>query len=125
MAFGDPINNPASFRNEARWQRVCAVCKKAGPWQAHHVLIEQELERRGVKPWDTRNALRICTEGQDNCHSRHHWKVRAIRTVELLDCNVLYAFEILGPYAADWLRRYYDDITPDPRIIQLSSGVTA
>lgn len=125
MALGDPINNSASFRNEARWQAVCAVCGKPGAWQAHHVLYEQELDRRGVKPWDTRNALRICTEGRTNCHSRHHWKVRAIKTVELLDCNVLYVFEILGPYAADWLRRYYDDTTPDPRILQLSSGVTA
>lgn len=118
------ICGPSSFWEEARWQGLCAACGKAGPWQAHHVLYKQVLDRLGIKGdelHDTRNALRLCTELGGNCHSRHHWKVRAVRTVELTDDNVMYVFEKLGLYGADWLRRYYDDTNADPRISRLES----
>lgn len=121
----EPVLGRESFRDEARYQAVCAVCQKPGPYQAHHVLYEQVLDRLGLKGkalYDTRNALRICVEGVTNCHSRHHWKLRAIKTVELTNDNIAYAFEKLGAYAADWLRRYYDDTEPDPRIVQLESA---
>jgi hypothetical protein len=119
-----PLQTRGAFREEALWQRVCAVCQRPGPYHAHHTIHEQELARRNWPTWDERNALRICNEGVENCHSRHHWKVRPIRTVELLDMNVALAFEVMGLYGADWLRRYYDDMTePDPRISQLQSGV--
>jgi|SRR3982750_2219337 hypothetical protein len=119
------IANPQSFREEARWQRVCAVCDGGGAFHAHHVLYEQMLERKfglsGNALFDPRNALRICT---DNCHTRHHWKIRPIKTAELVDDNISYAFEVMGLYGADWLRQYYDDTTPDKRIRELELSLS-
>lgn len=136
MAFGDPICNPSSFRLEARAQRVCAVCRGTGHFHAHHVVDKAILGRYGRSGkllYDTRNALRLC-EGLDTrrCHFQHeNWRplVRPheqraptvlVRTVELLDENIVYAFEVLEGYAVDYLRAEYDDVTvPDPRLIEL------
>jgi hypothetical protein len=41
-----------------------------------------------------------------------------VKTVELTDDNIEYAFEKLGAYAADYLRRDYDDEERDPRIVE-------
>lgn len=121
---GDGISNPTSFKNEARWQRVCAGCGSAGHFHAHHVVFEQVLKRytplRGVELFDTRNALRLCVA---RCHFPHHSRAATLPTSKLLDCNIEYAFMALGAYAADWLRRYYDDSDPDPRIVKLESGL--
>lgn len=115
-----PVCNRPSFRAEATYQRVCAVCLKPGPFNPHHVVYEQDLVRHaglsGNQLYDTRNALRICTENVTNCHSRHHSRTRTIRTDELTDDNIAYAFEALGEWAADYLRRKYDDSSVDLRI---------
>jgi hypothetical protein len=119
------IANKASFHEEARYQMCCAVCGTTKGFNAHHVLYAQILEREygltGNALYDTRNALRICTENGNNCHSRHHHAVRKIMTVELTDENVAYVFEVMGLYGADWLRRYYDDDVQDSRIVKLES----
>jgi hypothetical protein len=118
----EPLSNYQSFRAEARYQRVCAACDSAGTFQPHHVVYEQELVRRRLPRYDTRNALRLCGPGAKNrCHERHHGPNYKIPTAKLTDSNVIYAFMVLGPYAADWLRRYYDDRMRDPRIRQLES----
>lgn len=108
----------ASFRDEARFQRVCAVCRNGGPYQAHHVVTEQVLRSRyairGRDAYNTFNVLRVC----QRCHGRHHSRFRKIRTTELRDENLAYAFNVMGLYAAQWLRRYYDDKPPDQRIVQ-------
>jgi len=123
--LGDPICNRESFHDEARFQMCCAVCGSTKGFHAHHVVYEQVLDKRygitGKAAFDTRNALRICTEAGNNCHSHHHHAVRKIMTVELTDENVAYAFEIMGLYAADWLRQYYDDDVQDSRILKLES----
>ena len=42
------------------------------------------------------------------------------RTLELRDCNIAYAVEIMGAErAAAYLRRYYNDSQPDPRLVAL------
>jgi len=115
--FGKPIANYESFRAEARYQGLCAVLGTGGDFLAHHVVYEQVLKNRlrlrGNALYDTRNALRLSKKAHDNHHHAH----RKVRTVELLDQNIEYAFVALGAYAGDYLRRYYDDVTqPDPRI---------
>lgn len=107
--------NKESFKNEARWQSDCAVCEKVGgSFHAHHVIYEQHLRDRGLPKWDTRNARRVCPEP---CHELHHRGRRRIQTKNLTDDNIAYAFHVLGAYAADYLRRYYDDQARDPRIV--------
>jgi hypothetical protein len=106
------VNNPESFRAEAKWQGVCAVTGKGGAFQAHHVVERQELKRRGLPEWDPRNALRLAPRA----HDRHTLAVRRVKTKELTDDNIEYAFEVLGDAAQDYLRRYYDDDEPDLRI---------
>lgn len=112
--------NTASFRMEAMAQRVCAACGKAGPWHPHHVVYEQILKNRyglrGHELWDSANALRLCLR----CHQGHHG-TRKIPTRKLKDLNIEYAFYVMGDFAIDWLRRYYDDSDPDPRILRLES----
>lgn len=120
---GDGISNPKSFRTEAQYQRVCAVCGSSHRFHAHHVVYEQVLARytdlvRG-ELYDTRNSLRVC----GLCHFAHHNASQKIPTKKLLAANIEYAFMALGAYAADWLRRYYDDTDADPRISELESDL--
>lgn len=125
MAYGDPICNPFSFRDAARWQQVCAVCRKPtkGRFQAHHVVDMRTLQDRchlsGNALYDTRNALRLCQGLGDvnvRCHFQHENYMRLVKTKELMDENIVYAFAVLGEYALDYLRNEYDDSDPDPRI---------
>lgn len=132
MAFGDPVCNPRSFWEEARYQMVCAVCGKPGEFQAHHVVDKQTLRNRcgitGDRAYDTRNALRLCAGVDGNrCHMQFEYggpgKV-VIATHMLTDENIVYAFETLEGWAADFLRAEYDDVLdPDPRIQELELGV--
>lgn len=122
------ISNPSSFWHEARFQRVCAVCHGVGPFNAHHVVDKAELRKLGFprSQWyDTRNALRLC-EGimTRRCHFQHENVRRLVKTSELLDQNIDYAFEALGAYAYDYLLREYDDTEPDARIKLAFAGVT-
>lgn len=128
MSFGDPICNPRSFREEARYQGVCARCGKTRPWHAHHVVDKQTLRDRcgitGNAAYDTRNALRLCA---NECHFQFEWGgvgKAEILTRMLTDDNIVYAFEVLKEYAPDYLRRQYEDaLDPDPRILELELGV--
>lgn len=124
------VANPSSFRNEAQWQRVCAVteCHRAGPFHAHHVVDQAELRNRcglrGNALYDTRNSLRLCQslgDANQRCHFQHEGRMRVVKTTELLDQNIEYAFEVLGAYALDYLRAQYDDTEPDPRIQERES----
>lgn len=111
------VSNKASFQGEAASQLACAVCGKSGDWDPHHVIYEQHLSVEGRPLFDTRNALRVCSRwGGDQCHAKHHSGERKIKTKELKDDNVAYAFHTLGARAIDYLRRYYDDSDPDPRL---------
>lgn len=123
VAFGDPICNPSSFRLEARAQRVCAVCQGTGQFHAHHVVdkaILRRYGRTGNALYDTRNALRLCEGlGTKRCHFQFENRRIVVTTKMLLDDNIVYAFEVLGIFAADYLRREYDDADPDPRLTEL------
>jgi hypothetical protein len=116
-----PIANPSSFHLEARFQVVCALCGSTGRFQAHHVVDKATLGTHcgldGDDLYDTRNALRLC-EGLETkrCHMQFENRRVTITTAMLTDDNIEYAFEKLGAYAADYLRREYDDSAADPRI---------
>lgn len=133
MAFGEPICGPASFHAECRWQRVCAWCGSNKPWQAHHVLREQNLKRLGISGrelYDTRNALRLCL----GCHGKHHHGHPCPTVIEragridpvVLDVNILYAVEKAGRDGAlSYFERYYANSDLDARLTELASRVTA
>lgn len=92
--------------------RVCEACRLRRAVDPHHVVLEQELIRRGIDPdADLRCGMALCRE----CHDRHHsggpGKI-ALRT--LRDDSLDFAFEVLGPYAYDHLRRRYGG--DDPRL---------
>lgn len=124
MSFGDSICNPSAFRLEARSQLVCAHCRRGGGYHAHHVVDKQTLRRYGLRGnalYDTRNALRLC-EGlrTRRCHMQFENRRVAIPTSKLLDDNIAYAAEVLGPLrAVSYLRAEYDDSAGDPRILKL------
>lgn len=104
------VSNPESFHLEARFQRACAVCGATGEFDAHHVVERQELRRRGLPEWDTRNALRLCQilgAVGGNCHSGQSTGLRRVRLDQLRDENLEYAFEALGAFAYFYLRRRY------------------
>lgn len=116
------IASSASFRAEALSQRCCVMCGTTKGWHAHHVVYEQQLKRLGMSGhmlYDSCNAMRLCKR----CHERHHTRVATIPTKKLLDHHIEYACHVLGTYAVDWLRRYYDDSDPDPRIVKLESAL--
>jgi hypothetical protein len=120
LAFGEPVCNPESFRLEARSQIVCAKCGESGPFHAHHVVDKQTLRRYGQTgrlQYDTRNALRLCSPGNaNNCHLQSEGPNLKLKTGMLTDASIEYAFEILGAYAYDYLRREYDDSAEDIRL---------
>lgn len=116
------VSNRQSFVNEARWQRVCAVCGSTGSFQAHHVVYEQHLRSDRLPKYTTLNALRICATGAGTCHGDHHSGKRRIKVSELTEANLLYAFAIYGAYAADYLRRYYHD-DADPRLVGMLNEI--
>lgn len=101
-----------AFRQAARLQRCCANpdCNEpmGHPWDPHHVVYEQELDRRGVPLDDPRNALRLCR----SCHFRHHQGNHPIPFNVLTPANVAYAKEVLGEYAMDYLNRRYPASCP-------------
>lgn len=123
--MAEPICNPSSFHSEARYQGLCAVCGKSGEFHAHHVVDKAKLRKWGLSGnalYDTRNALRLCQQMggvERRCHFQHENRRRVVKTTELTDDNITYAFELLKAHAIDYLRAEYDDTDPDPRIIEL------
>lgn len=70
---------------------------------AHHVVEKQELKRRGLPLYDVRNVFPICQD----CHERHTNASGRIPFRKLSAENIAYAYEALGDYAFDYLRRRY------------------
>lgn len=115
------MNSKAAFHDEAQWQRACAGCGSLTPlWEAHHVVLRQHCRTNGWPEWDPRNALRVDIIPITGCHYRHHdGTPYTIPTRQLRDENIEFAVECMGVYAVDYLRRYYDDSDPDPRLVAL------
>lgn len=97
-----------AFKMAAAAQVICAVCRRGGSFDAHHVIEKQELERRGLWKWDPRGAMRLC-KGALGCHDQHTYKGGESRVplAKLSMANIDYAFEVLGAFAYDYLRRRY------------------
>lgn len=115
---------------EAAWaQRQCAVTKdmrdraigqiKGGRnFEAHHVIEKSWLKRHGFGPtyiWDTRNALRL----RPDVHRQHTNRSKPVPAICLLDQNIKFAFEVMGPIAEEYLHRIYSG-GPEPRIQRAS-----
>lgn len=98
------------FWEAARAQRVCAVTRKGGDFEAHHVVEKDYLKRMGRDPWDPRNALRLLTR----VHVAHTSAMERVPACCLTDANIEFAFEMLGAGAHFYLRRHYPGY--DPRI---------
>jgi len=106
----------ARFREAAKAQRVCAVCGRTDSFDAHHVIEAQYLKQNGHAVYVEANALRVCDQyAKNNCHGKHTGRSRKIRLKELLEENLIYAVELLGPDKAEnYLRRNYQG--NDPRL---------
>lgn len=110
------VDSPESFWQAARYQRVCAICGRAGGrpdfrgriWHAHHTVPRQLLRRLGLPEWDPRGALRICTD----CHMQDD--AGALEVRHLTAENICYAWEVLGVTVVQ-LERKYGDFDHDPR----------
>ena len=92
--------------------RVCEACRLRTAVDPHHVILEQELVRRGLDPdADLRCGMALCRD----CHDAHHaGGAGQIPIRRLRDETLDFAFEVLGPYAYDYLRRRYGG--DDPRL---------
>jgi hypothetical protein len=87
------------------------------------VVDKAELKkhgRTGDDLYDTRNALRLCEDLsagiEGRCHLQFENRRIEIECRMLKDCNIVYAFEVMGPAALDYLRQEYTDVDTDPRI---------
>ena len=70
----------------------------------HHVVYEQHVQNAGGDRWHPDNALALCV----SCHMSHHQRGRPLPLSALRDENYAFAYELMGPAAYDYLRRYYD-----------------
>lgn len=87
------------------WGKSCANCGR--PWSltadAHHCVEAQELRKRDLPVYDRRNALALCSD----CHERHTNASSRVPFRKLSAVNVAYAYEVLGPFAGDYLAKKY------------------
>lgn len=102
------ISNPTSFREEAQYQRVCAVCGDAGPYDAHHVVARARLKRMGLGLYlyDSRNCLRLC----DRDHERYTNRVLVIPTAKLTPENICFMWDVLDAAGHNYLDRHYTGV---------------
>lgn len=114
------IRETRAFREEARRQRVCAVCGRTAnipgegpnPWEAHHVITRSFLKRNRLAEFHPDNSLRLCSYP---CHALHSTAALRIPLTCLTDRNVAYAVRLLGEAKAhDYLTRHYTGT--DPRV---------
>lgn len=98
------MGSERTFRKAGRNIR-CRVCLMRRAVHSHHVIYEQELDNRGLPRYDRRNCMALCV----TCHFNHHSGPpdRKINIASISDESLVYAFEVLGPYAYDYLRRRY------------------
>ena len=90
----------------------CVGCGKrlrrgasAWEWSCHHVVKQQVLKARGLRPkWWRGPAL--CVLACRRCHERHENRTAPI-PAERLPERVHYAVGLLGPWAVDLLARYH------------------
>lgn len=113
------IDDPRSFWEEARWQRVCAVCKRpTRDWEAHHVIQKQRCRRERAPLHSPDNALRLCAGGPHCCHELHTTHQLLVSLACLRDENITFAANWLGAGPAyEYLTRYYAG--SDPRVDSL------
>lgn len=119
-----PVSSPSAFWQEARYQGFCAVCDRqygepdarGHRWHAHHVVPKDTLRRLRLPQYDTRGALRLCTD----CHMAFEWagpgKI-AVPVTCWTQTNVCYVWEVLGVTAVQ-LERKYGPLDVDERWVK-------
>ena len=90
-------------------QKVCQApgCKKRAQVN-HHVIYEQHVIKAHGDPDDPHDALGLCND----CHTSHHRRGRVLPVSVLRPENIAFGFDLLGPAAYDYFRRYYRDDAP-------------
>jgi hypothetical protein len=73
----------------------------------HHVVYAQHVRKHGGDVTDPRNFLPLCVR----CHALHHGRVNVIQRSQLSAVHELFAAELMGDYASDYLDRYYDAVS--------------
>lgn len=91
-----------------RWRlggdAVCRICGGSTRLTLHHVVYEQHVRNMKGDCFDPDNSLTVCFA----CHmGHHHGADRRIRLDQLRPANVAFAQALLGPWATDYLARYY------------------
>lgn len=91
----------------------CVACGKeharrasSWAWQAHHVIKQQTLRRRGVAPARIRDATFAVLLCRAPCHAQHEAALPRV-PLERLPDRVVAVVDALGPWAQDELRRYH------------------
>lgn len=84
--------------------RGCASCGGRIGLVLHHVVYRQHVRARGGDEWDPRNALALC----DPCHAAHHRRGRVLPVSLLPAAALIFASELLGEAAENYLARYYE-----------------
>lgn len=110
--------NPRSFFEEGRFQKFCAVCESAGPFEVHHVVSKHRLKKMGLYTilYDGRNALRLCEGLSTNrCHGEHTNGKLTIETAKLTNENICFVWETLDVAGQNYLERHYTG--PDARYL--------
>ena len=78
--------------------------------EVHHVVTQQHLRSRGREDqlWNPDNGLPLCPQGLGCPAHEHHTKAaKRIPRDVLRHQNLIFAREVLGAYALDYLDRYY------------------
>lgn len=114
-----PVPVRAAERSQARFRREdwdavplgrCACGRPHAAEQRHHVVFAQEIRARKGEKWDPRNQLPVAV----SCHAWIHSAGRPWPLAKLPDAAIEFAWDLMGPFAFDYLtRRYRGD---DPRV---------
>lgn len=88
-------------------RQIIGRCKAPGCTRRavhlHHVVYKQEVGRRGGDTDAAANYLPLCFQ----CHGDHHGGNDKLPLRVLPDEAIEWAFDLLGAYAYDYLRRKY------------------
>jgi hypothetical protein len=90
---------------KASREEACRSCRDRANLVLHHVVYEQHVRREHGDIRDPANSLTLCVK----CHVDHHSSAGVrLRISMLRGENLRFAFNLLGPAALDYFRRYYD-----------------
>lgn len=86
--------------------RVCACgCGQVGSMDGHHVVLKSHVRKLGGDVWDLRNRLSVF---HDHHMAHHHGgEQQRLRLAVLRPENLVFARELLGERAEEYLAKHY------------------